>query len=170
MPDKEKSLPDKMEKNQEFEHIGKATPYKVPADFFQNISEKTLLKARQREQHGRKRRILLRTVFAVASLAAVLFLSIYYIHLPDSKPEANVLTMEARTEQKEVLQTAKDLPVETLEKETINSVHLRTPATNVRETVKSEGITEVLADMSDEDLMQMVAMFKTDPFITETVQ
>jgi hypothetical protein len=38
------------------------------------------------------------------------------------------------------------------------------------EAVTSEGLSDILSEMTDEELLQIAAMYKTDPFNEETVQ
>ena len=77
----------------EFQKIGKKTPYNTPDGFFEQISEKTLQKAKQREKGRRSNLILWRTVAVAASLAA-LFLIGYLISDPVLKPESKLVLKE----------------------------------------------------------------------------
>lgn len=132
-----------MTEDHEFQLYGKEIPYKVPSDFFKTISEKTLLLARERDKNRRKNRIIWNTVAVAASLAAIFILS-FLIQDDQIKPESVQTTLE----------TKEIIPV-------------GAPASRMSE---NELLSDILADLTDEELQQMTAMIKTDPFTTEPPQ
>lgn len=132
-----------MTEDHEFQLYGKEIPYKVPGDFFKTISEKTLLLARERDKNRRKNRIIWNTVAVAASVAAIFILS-FLIQDDQIKPESVQTTLE----------TKEIIPV-------------GAPASRMAE---NELLSDVLADLTDEELQQMTAMIKTDPFTTEPPQ
>lgn len=152
-----------MEPTDEFLDFGKKLPYQEPTDFFEQFSEKTLQQAKRREQSRRKTVALWRTVAVAASLSALALLG-YYLFEPE-KPELQRIVQEKQPveqlqvknqeiiKQPEVAETKKAIPEKVVEKES-----------------NTEEISDVLADLSDEELLQLAAMYKTDPFISESEQ
>ncbi len=61
----------------DFKNIGKRTPYKVPDDFFDQITEKTLMEAKRRDIRSRKIRRLWFSVASVASVAALIVFGLF---------------------------------------------------------------------------------------------
>ena len=76
--------------NTEFKEIGRKSTYKVPDGFFEKVSEKTLLMAKQREQNHRNMIITLRTFAAAASLFAFALIG-YFILKPETKQIVQVI-------------------------------------------------------------------------------
>jgi len=152
-----------MKKDTEFQEIGKKIPYKVPEDFFENISEKMLMEARKREKGHKRKLIVLRTFAVAASLAAVAFLG--YLRISSEKPEsaqtARIVAPKPVEQPEQNLKTAK----------VSDSVEAEKPAPvkPAKEIKPDEKITDVLADMSDDELLQMAAMYKTDTFLNESM-
>jgi len=153
-----------MKEDTEFQEIGKNTPYKVPDGFFEKISEKTLRKAKQREQNSRKILIKLRTFAVAASLAAIALLA--YFMTGTEKPEIKQLVQSKQTE---VIDTIRLTEVIS-KKITITEIKKEAPVkTTIKET-KPEEITDVLSELSDDELLQLAAMYKSDLFIDDSPQ
>jgi len=153
-----------MKEDSEFQEIGKNTPYKVPDGFFEKISEKTLRKAKQREQNSRKILIVLRTFAVAASLAAIALLA--YFMTGTEKPEIKQLVQSKQTE---VIDTIRLTEVIS-KKITITEIKKEAPVkTTIKET-KPEEITDVLSELSDDELLQLAAMYKSDLFIDDSPQ
>lgn len=153
-----------MKKDIKFQGIGKNTPYKAPDAFFEEISAKTLLKARQREHDHRKSLVLWRTVGVAASLAAVVLLS--YFILEPAKPENKMIVNENQHPTEQVIEPEPERskpPVVAIVED--DTSRIASPEVN-----SPEEMTAVLADLSDEELMLLAAMFKADPFIEEAIQ
>lgn len=152
-----------MEPIDEFKGIGKKMPYKAPDDFFERASLKTLQEAKRRERESRKTIYLWRSVAVAASLAAVGFLG-YFMLNRDTKPEIQIVVQDSNPEvrpaiEKEVVQPSADtLPV----KELIKPEKMETRSVTAEEP--NENMDELLADLTDEELLQMAAMVKSDPF------
>lgn len=146
-----------MKENNDFQNIGKYTPYKAPAGFFDTISERTLQKAIQREQNQQKIRRRWRVISLAASLAALFFLGYFKLGL-NTRSESQQMLQEIIPSGNQSVQqgpVASDKP---------------TGSKTMKVTFKKEAISDVLADMTDEDLKQMAAMFQTDPFTSESGQ
>lgn len=157
-----------MSENNEFQEIKKNTSYKVPDGFFNQVSEKTLLKAKQRELVRRRKLILWRTVAVAASLAAVFLLG-YFI--PDTH-------IKLESKQTVIMNQSAELPIiqnpEIINQTTVTEIGKANSENDIErmiaEETDAEEIGDVLADLSDDELMQLAAMFKTDPFISESAQ
>ena len=158
-----------MRDDNEFQIVGKKTPYKVPGDFFEKISEKTLLLAKLQDQKLRKNRVLWRTVSVAASLAAALFLG-YMILYPGTKPESNMLVQEKQSTGQQLNRQKQEIS----EQSTVPLLSIaepeKVPAKKITATDQTDDLSAVLADLTDDELQQMVAMLKTDPFISESGQ
>jgi anti-sigma-K factor RskA len=157
-----------MDESNEFHEIRKNVPYKIPAGFFEKVSEKTLLKAKQREQLRKNKIMIWRTVAVAASLAAVFFLG-YFIPDHDIKLKSNPIVIDNTSVEQQIIQNR-----EITEQITVTEIGKTDPEKvsekkNAEET-DAEEIDDVLAELSDEELMQLVTMFKTDPFISESAQ
>lgn len=159
-----------MIEDNEFQIVGKEIPYKVPNDFFEKISEKTLLRAKLQDQKPRKIRILHLTVSVAASLAAALVLG-YIILSLWTKPESNLLVQEKQSTGQRLNWENQESAVQSTFPLLSKTEPKKVPAQKI--TViedQTEGLSAVLADLTDDELQQMVAMVKTDPFISESGQ
>lgn len=154
-----------MKEDMEFQEFGKKLPYKVPEDFFEKVSAKTLLEARKREQNSRQRVIVLRTFAVAASLAAVAFLG--YLKFGTEKTQsiqtsevvAAPLTEQPAAQIADTMRRSQDANE--------NSRVAEAPITT--EKAKSdENLSDVLADMSDDELIQLAAIYKSDTFLNES--
>ncbi len=153
-----------MKEDTEFQGIGKKTPYKVPDGFFERISEKTLRKAKQREQNSRKILIALRTFAVAASLSAIALLA--YFMTGTEKIEIKQLVQNKQTEVKDTIRQTEAIA----QKITIAEIKKEAPVkTTIKET-KPEEITDVLSELSDDELLQLAAMYKSDLLIDEAPQ
>lgn len=156
-----------MEKDNEFREIGKKTPYKVPDGFFGQVSETTLRKAKQRAEKSRKMLILRRAVALAASLAGIAVLG-YYWHDGGSAETTVFVVEEQNITQQPVgeIQPAEDM----LQKAVVAEKSKSEAEIKVEVVDAPEELGDVLADLSDEDLLQMAALMKTDPFMGEVQQ
>lgn len=155
-----------MTEDHEFQPYGKEIPYKVPGDFFKTISEKTLLLARERDKNRRKNRIIWNTVAVAASVAAVFVLS-FLIQDDQIKPKSVQTTLETKTTPGSYLPHEQKIIHQRAGKETKEMIPVGAPASRMAE---NELLSDVLADLTDEELRQMTAMIKTDPFTAEPPQ
>jgi len=116
-----------------------------------------------REKGHKRKLIVLRTFAVAASLAAVAFLG--YLRISPEKPE---FAQTARI----VAPKPVEQPVQNLETAKVSdSVEAEKPAPvkSAKEIKPDEKITDVLAEMSDDELLQMAAMYKTDTFLNESM-
>lgn len=158
-----------MQEDNEFQEIGKHTPYKVPDGFFDMISERTLQKSKAREQNRRKNLILWRTVVAAASLAALVSLT-YFIAGTRLKSESDMISENTSPVEQQIAtqkpEIAKQPEIAKIKKTSTE----KRGAKIVAEENSAEDIGDVLAELSDEELSQLETMYKTDPFINELEQ
>ena len=171
-----------MKEDTEFENIGRNSPYKVPEGFFEKISERTLLKAKQREQKHRKIILTLQTFAVAASFFAIALLG--YFMSESGKPEEKQIVQTKQIEEKSnetrqpekkqtiqqpaktdqqiaIAEITKVAPVKTDAKETV-------PAKTEPKEIITENLTDVLPELSDDDLLQLAAMYKSDLIIDES--
>ena len=153
-----------MKEETEFQEIGKNTPYKVPDGFFEKISEKTLRKAKQREQNSRKMLITLR-IFAVAASMSAIALLTYYM----TGTEKIEIKQSVQNKQTEVIDTIRQTEAIT-KKTTIAEIKKVAPVKMSYKETKPEEITDVLSELSDDELLQLAAMYKFDLLIDEAPQ
>jgi len=156
-----------MEPTDEFWDFGKKMPYQEPSGFFEGLSEKTLQQARQREQSRRKSLILWRTVAVAASLSALAILG-YYLFEPE-KSVNNPIVLEQQPVEPQVIQEPEIIKQPEVS-EIKKAIQEKVPETFVVKENNTEEIADVLADLSDEELSQLAAMYKADPFISESEQ
>jgi hypothetical protein len=142
----------------EFFGIGKKLPYHEPDDFFDGFSEKMLKLSKQRNRDRNKRFLLLRSFAVAASLAAVIFLGFLIqnsdnseeiVAVPENKVETVIISEQNKKNQV--------LPID----ESVKNDVAENPASEI---VSTENLNDVLADLSDDELMQLAAMYKADPF------
>lgn len=161
-----------MEEYPEFQKIGKKTPYKVPEGFFEDISEKTLLKAKQKVQIHR-RKMVFRSVMATIGVAAAVILFIFLNPAQESKPASNLTAQKQQeTTQPTTLkkpQIIQDQPIIKEAKKELPEKIIPEKATVTEEKIPEEyayeNVEDILKDLSDDELLQLAAMYKEDQFI-----
>jgi hypothetical protein len=152
-----------MKENDEFQGIGKLTHYKVSDDFFEHISEITLLKAKQREQNRRKSMVLWRSVAVAASLIGIALFG--YYNWDTSKTETKIVAVHEKTS--DSVQSIHQLQSTT--KQPIVAVIRKIESEkSIGKDKNPENLNDVLVDLSEDELQQLVAIYKTDPFISES--
>jgi hypothetical protein len=159
-----------MHPDNEFQQIGKEIPYKAPDDFFETISQKTLLKAKQSDQDFKRINKIRRFFLVAASLVAMLLIGLFIFQISNNKPGSKVVIIEKQPDGlpsiQELTEIAKELSVPAI----YETLPIKKPVNHFVETAKSEGISDILTELTDEELMQMLAMYKSDPFITASEQ
>ncbi len=148
----------------EFREIGKKLPYREPVDFFERFSDKALNVARQRKKTRERRIMIWRSVAVAASIAVIVFLG--YL-IPDGENAEKVLVVQDNQPDTIVVleqkQQIAELPV-------AESVKKSVAEEADSQSKTDEDMNDILVDLSDEELMQLAAMFKADLFIEEAVQ
>ncbi|MDX5419583.1 MAG: hypothetical protein LPK09_10235 [Hymenobacteraceae bacterium] len=169
-----------MEENFDFDKVGKKMPYKVPPAFFEKMTESTLAEAERRSTVKKQTWFTLWPAMAVAASLALLLTIGYFVYTGQTtsddmmavqeqevKQEApaaeeiQVIPNEENTEQPgmaQVEQPAKPGPVVALEQ----------PKPDVLpRATKAETLDDVLANISDEELMLLAAVAETDLIVYE---
>jgi hypothetical protein len=157
-----------MKQLDEFPEIGKKIPYREPVDFFEGLSEKTLQQAKLREQKRRRSLVLWRTLAVAASISALVLLG-YFMYEPELVKSHQIVQEKQPVERPLVKEpeVVKQPEIGTeIKKEVTEKVSEKT----VPEGNDAEEISDVLADLSDEELQQLAAMYKADPFMSESEQ
>jgi len=156
-----------MEPTDEFRDFGKKLPYQEPVGFFEQLSEKTLQQAKLREQRRRKSLVLWRTVAVAASLSALAMLG-YFMFEPE-RPVNNPIVQEKQPVEQQIV-PKQEIPEQPEVAEIKKAVPEKVSEKIVAKENNTEEIADVLADLSDEELLQLAAMYKADPFISESEQ
>jgi hypothetical protein len=114
--------------------------------------------AKQREQNHRKMIITLRTFAVAASLLA--FALIGYFTL---KPETKQIVQVKQTEVMQKIPKKAEIN----EQITFTETTKVAPVKTITKATSPEELTDILADLSDDELLEMAAVYKSDPFIEE---
>jgi len=142
-------------------------PYSVPDGFFDRITEKTLDEAILREKIRRKHILIWRTMAIAASLTALIAIGYLLINfLPPGKTEQTAQNMTSGLQEE----------VKNEEfREVINSMSVKndydstiTESKTVNGGMDEEEINDVLNSLTNEELMELAAILKSDMFIEET--
>ncbi len=158
---------EEMKRGTEFQEFGKKMPYKVPEGFFDGISAKTLEEAKRQSVVQRKIRILWQSVAVAASLGGLAVLGYYF-----TAPEKAVVVPVVAEQNQSV-----EIPIQEIKPEkakipqiaAVPDVKPEEQTTASKEN-REEDLSDLLAGLSDDDLLQMAAMIKTDPFMEEVPQ
>lgn len=157
-----------MEPIDEFRNVGKRIPYKVPDDFFGKFPQETLFAAKQRERKSRRILYVWRPLAVAASLAVFAVVG-YFMIGPDKLPESQPLVQEAPlNEQNSGIKP--DEPKQQAMADPGKSGTVKKSEQIADKLILTEKMDEILADMTDDELIQFAAMIKTDPFAIETEQ
>ena len=154
-----------MEPIDEFRDFGKKLPYREPTGFFDQISEKTLEHAKQREQSHKKIMVLWRTVAVAASLSALALLG--YFMLEPEKIVKNPVALDKQPIDQQFI-PKQEIIKQPKVAEMKEAVQGKVPEKIDAKEIDTEDIGDVLADLTDEELSQLEAMYKTDLFISES--
>jgi hypothetical protein len=145
-----------MKEDIEFHEIGKNTPYKVPDGFFENISEKTLQRSKEREQKHRKKIVLWKSMAVAASLAAVISIGYLILDFGIKQDSKQIVQEKQQFEQQIINQKQESIPKKIVPGKVITGEN------------ETEGLGDVLHDLSDEELLEIAAVYNADPFIGES--
>lgn len=153
-----------MEQIDDFKDIGKQLPWQEPYGFFDQLPEKTLLKARNRNHKHARKIFLWRTFSAAASLVAIVFVGQYF--WDSGKPEKVVLVVQDEQKQTEQVTPEK---TESLEAKPILIRNVDSVSILKSASIDMENMNDILVDLSDAELTQLAAMYQTDPFTEEMI-
>ncbi len=157
-----------MNNNSDFEKIGKKMPYYVPAGFFNSITEKTLVEAKQREKALQRKHVFIwRSIATAASLTVLLVFGFQLIHfLTPGKTEQTAQNMSAGP-QIEVKHDDYSESVNQIADKT-DFDNIKTEADTINKSMEGEGINDLLKSLTNEELIELAAVFDTDMFLEET--
>ena len=111
--------------------------------------------------------VLWRTVAVAASLSALAILG-YFMFEPEKPVTSQIVQEQQPVEQPQLKNQAIIKQPEVAE---IKKVAPEKVLEKIEEKeINTEDIGDVLADLSDEELVQLAAMYKADPFISESEQ
>lgn len=155
-----------MEKESEFWESGKKMPYSVPDGFFEGITGKTLEEAHRREKIRHKKITIWRTLSVAASIAALLAIGYFLLSPLSWRYSGQIARKSAETVNQDIIVSdqssiqdinpqPEEKNPENIEKVTSNSL------------VESEEIGEVLSSLSNDELMQLATLYRTDIFLDE---
>lgn len=84
-----------MEKDFDFDNIGKRTPYITPHGFFEDMQRKVLERAEVKQRRKSQMRLVISAVVAMAAMLAGLIFVTFFYQADDIKPSpSNVLAVE----------------------------------------------------------------------------
>ena len=141
----------------DFDKIGKQTPYKVPKGFFDDITNRTLEKAKERERKSKIRRITVVVSVAASFLVVVSLAVLLNNRQANQGPEIVVVTE----------------PVENKTPAIDSVVSNKTEALKTEKEVeeplaaKPETLDNLLAEMTDEELGQLADHLNDELFVDE---
>jgi len=150
----------------DFHQFGKKTTYQTPADFFETISEITLELAKKRKRSIHRKRIIWITTSVAASLLALLSIGVLFQNL-GTMPDNELIAQDSQQIVIKKNQVVDKLPAT----KSSYKISLAKPTANKKvETAEKELVNDVLIDLTDDELLQMAAWYKTDPFTSEAIQ
>lgn len=138
-----------------FPQFEKQLPYEVPLVFFDEFSAKTLKLAKQKA-HSRHV-VRLWYLGVAASILIVAFLS--FLVAENNK---NVIVAEVKQDTIPDVQEQKQIEQPIAQPELKKKEILQSESKN---SEFKESVSDILADLTDEELGQLDAMIKTDPFM-----
>lgn len=144
----------------DFLKFGKPLPYQEPDSFFDGLSQRTLEKAKQRTRTRRSLTIAWKTVAVAASIAAVVLLATF---MQENNPAPISTVSVPKYVDPTVVQEQAVIP----KQEQVVVVENKTPEKETVVAVSEENVADVLAELTDEELLQMAAMFEADLFTAE---
>lgn len=151
---------DNMKQPDDFLKFGKPLPYQEPDGFFDGLSQRTLEIAKQRTRNHKKIKIVWKSTAVAASIAAMVFLATI-IQENEQEPVVTVSTPEFV--EPSVVQEQAVVP----KQEQIAVLVNKTPEKETVVALSEENVNDVLAELTDEELLQMAAMFEADLFTDE---
>jgi hypothetical protein len=178
-----------MKEEFDFEKIGKQMPYKVPSDFFENITEQTLSEAEDRVAAKPVKNISLLWSLSVAASVALLLIAGYFIYTVNLKEDKLIAESNNNTDQVTQIPDESDTsfapenehaPVNKISGSQysgrVANVNTKPAIATGTESLakqqaagqkRKETFAEILKDISDEDLLQIAAIAESDLYVYE---
>lgn len=152
-------------KETEFNKIGKNIPYEVPDGFFENISEKTLQQIKIRELRRKKVLSITRIVAVAASLTILISFAFFLSRQGNERDKGGNQMSELTNKIDSPQKLKKVIPPKALEDSKKLLVEKPVPVKTAPVVIQEdERIDDILPDLSEEDLLQLAALYKADPF------
>jgi hypothetical protein len=168
-----------MEDNFDFDKVEKRMPYKVPEDFFDKVTESTLAEAERRNTIKKEARFNWPAISMAASLVLLLaFGYVFYLNRTEQKSHVAVLDkptekvtpseIAAKTEIKNPTSATVVPPLIEKAKNQVTAETTKTATVTkqkpelLTQADKPESLDEVLANISDDELMLLAAVAETD--------
>jgi len=151
-----------MNKEYDFEKIGKKNPYPVPDGFFDAITNQTLEKAKKRERHLKIRKLII-AWSAAASVLVIVSIAILF-STRTQYPEQSNLTVIRPTETIISIDSTSKVENE-LQAEQKNAD--AKPEFEPVPVNSSETLDDLLAEMDETELLQMAELLSGELFIDE---
>jgi hypothetical protein len=148
----------------EFEKFRNQNPYKVPDDFFRNITKQTLEKARQREKNAKVRKMLV--IFTTAA-SVIILLAFGYLFVSQQTKKTDPFMVESVSED---LVPEKTQPEEIPSTDSVNpkiNQGINKPIEKLTVLAQDDRLENLIAGLSDEDLRQLEAVIQEELLITE---
>lgn len=149
-----------MKQPDDFLKFGKPLPYQEPDGFFEGFSQRTLERAKQRTRTRRSLTIAWKTMAVAASIAALVLLATF---MQENKLSPVVTMSTPEFVEPSVVQEPKAAPID----EQVVVLENKIPEKETVVAVTEENVADVLAELTDEELLQMAAMFEADLFTDE---
>jgi hypothetical protein len=170
-----------MKEEFDFEKIGKQTPYKVPPDFFNTVTENTLAEAESRVKENRRNIFRIWPSISVAASFLLLLIAGYFIftnkteekgkmaQIVHSKTPDIILpevtdTLKPRAVQQNPAAYAKAEPEKQKEQ---SPVVAKIEKQQITHAPKQETLDEILAGITDKELLELAALAETELYVYE---
>ncbi|MBC5991517.1 hypothetical protein [Pontibacter cellulosilyticus] len=169
-----------MKEDFNFDKVGKRMPYKVPSDYFDKVTEQTLAEAERRKSASKKPSFTFWSTMAVAASLAILLTVGYFVYTGKTANDQIVAVTEQKSQQPHPETTEKSAsvaaaaepeaaPVRAPSEDQAMAATTQAPANasktkpqQLAKVEKPETLDDVLANISDEELMLLAAVAETD--------
>jgi hypothetical protein len=155
-----------MEYESEFFETGKKMPYSVPDGFFEGITGKTLAEARHREKIRRKKIIMWRSYSVAASLAAFLAIGYFLLFPPSEKYTGQTARNNTETISEDIFGADPSILQDTNPQISVKDQENIENLT-INRSDEPENIGDVLSALSNDELLQLATLYRTDIFLDE---
>jgi hypothetical protein len=158
-----------MKTESEIQQAGKKMPYTVPDGFFDRITGDTLAEVKSRQKSRRRKIILWSSLAAVASLAALMTVGILVFPLSSEKTGRQSVQNTSGNHARDSLIVQKVI-IKGKPADPDNSSPTEKNAGKIMTGYAGEenNLEDVLASLSDEELLQLAARLRSDIFTEES--
>lgn len=153
-----------MESKNIFDEIGKKVPYGVPDNFFETITERTLVKARK----ARRKKIWIRTLIPLTAAASVLIIITFNFLSKTQQPVHNEILSKNQMDLKQ-----NDIQLDSLKES--NKIIIRDTSTkqpkepnNSVPLESEESLESLLAKLSNEELDELSGIISLEIYSDES--